>query len=118
MPTCASLCYRISKVLIDEFVSIYAATRNENRGPHLVLREFEARLTCEMSATVKSKERREVKFRRACAKIDGLRRKIEEAMRECLIASPVPIHRRPRPLYCIGVRFIVFMTQICCGRVA
>jgi hypothetical protein len=96
MPTCASLCHRISEVLIDEFVSMYSATRNENRRPHLVLREFQARVTCEVNATVKSKERREVKFRRACAKIEGLRRQIEEAMRECLIASPVPIHRRPR----------------------
>ena len=94
MPAVSELSSLVAELCTDEFRAIYAAARRDNRRPHLLLRDFQNRLTHEMKATTKSRERREIKYRRACAKIDGLRRRIEEAMVEALLASPIPRKRR------------------------
>eukprot|EP00873_Tetraselmis_striata_P043917 jgi/Tetstr1/464181/TSEL_008986.t1 len=85
---------RIAELCVDDFKEVYNAARRENRRPHLLLRDFQNRLTHETKAALKSRERREVRYRRACSKVDGLRRRIEEAMRAALLASAIPPRRR------------------------
>ena len=85
---------RLAEMCVDEFKEVYNAARRENRRPHLLLRDFQNRLTHETKATMKSRERREIRYRRACVKVQGLRGRIEAAMLEALTASAVPSSRR------------------------
>jgi hypothetical protein len=83
-----------STLLAEDFRSLYNAAKSANRRPHLLLREYQERIAFEIRYLKKSREKREVRFRRASSKIPGLSKRIHAALREALVSSHVPTSRR------------------------
>jgi ankyrin repeat protein len=71
----------ISEVAVQDAFEVYRAARAVNARPHLLLREFQERLAHDVKEVSGSRERREVRFRRAGHRIPGLRRTLAEALR-------------------------------------
>ncbi|AUF82559.1 hypothetical protein TetV_477 [Tetraselmis virus 1] len=83
-----------AEMLLEEFKLIYKGTVKANRKPHLLLREFQTRVSYEIKAMNKSRERREIRFRRANAKIPDYKNSLNAALREALVSSSIPANKR------------------------
>lgn len=82
MSTTQSLSVVFASLMVSEFRDLYNATKKLNRRPHMLLREFQAKLSFDIDSANKSRERREVRYRRACAKCRGLSNMIDVSLRD------------------------------------
>nr|WRJ69981.1 hypothetical protein TetV2_00536 [Oceanusvirus sp.] len=81
-------------MLAEEFRLIYKASLAANRKPHLLLREYQDRIAFEIKSLRKSREKREIKFRRVNSKIPRFTAMMNAALREALVSSSIPTSRR------------------------
>ena len=91
-----TLASKTSEMLVNEFELMYKSVKSANRKPHLLLREFQNRIHAEMKILRKSRERREIRFRRAKSTIPGYVDLFNRALREVLVSSSIPASAREK----------------------